>query len=146
MGIVRNTATFVKMWQSYPYPPTTKRSKDGYENECAIRMSIALIGAGISFGDYTEPKSSEGWARGAESLATWLWRRRLGRPKIYNSTPSFKEKAANLDGIVFFKDCFIRSGQSKKLGDHIDLWNRGTTLSWNDPNNKAEQVWFWTFG
>lgn len=136
--------TFVKLWNNYP-DPNSRHSKGGYVNECAIRLSITLIKAGVSFKDYTEPVSPEGWARGAESLAVWLWNKQLGKPRIFNSSESFKQKTTGQYGIVFFKDCFVRAGQTKQLGDHIDCWYQGKARSYDDPNNKAKQAWFWKF-
>jgi hypothetical protein len=142
----KNSQTLLKLWEAYPWPPEVKYSSGGYSNECAIRMSIAIEGAAKAFfKNYTEPKSPEGWARGAESLAVFLWKHHLGRPKIFKSTKSFREASMSAAGIVFYKDCFVRAGEKHKRGDHIDLWYNGTTMGFNDPNGDAEQVWFWSF-
>ena len=66
---------------SASYPTTQFPCGDGWENQCAIRMSIALEGAGFSLADYSDPKCSHGHARGAESLANYLWRS-LARPLL----------------------------------------------------------------
>lgn len=142
----RDWQTFIALWDAYPWPLSNKYSTGGYVNECAIRMSIAIEKVVPTFfKNYTEPKSPEGWARGAESLAVFIWRRHLGRPKIYKGSPSFRTGSKNASGIVFYKDCFTRAGQKRKLGDHIDLWSGGATMGFRDPDGDSEQVWFWSF-
>ena len=114
-------------------------------NKCAIRMSITLQKSGMSFDGYTEPVSPEGWPRGAESLAVWLWHKQFAKPRIFNTGQRFKQKCAALYGVVFFKDCFVRAGETKQVGDHIDCWYKGKVCSYLDPENKSKQVWFWQF-
>ncbi|MCA9065435.1 MAG: hypothetical protein KDA96_20345, partial [Planctomycetaceae bacterium] len=88
--LTKDAQTLIALWDAYPWPMTDKYSSGGYPNECAIRMSIALEKVVPDFfKSYTEPKSPEGWARGAESLAIFIWRHHLGRPKIYKSTSDF---------------------------------------------------------
>lgn len=136
---------FVNLWNNYP---TEQSPCDGpWDNQCAIRMSLTLIGEGtlpVNSGTYTEPKCSHGHARGAESLANWLWaKKRLGRPTIYTNPAAGKITIASKKGILFFKDCFIRAGETTRRGDHIDLWNAGITKTYNDPSNNSAQLWFW---
>jgi len=54
---------FVKLWNSYP---TQNSPCDGpYDNQCAIRMSVALCGEGtlkITKETYPEPKCAHGHA------------------------------------------------------------------------------------
>jgi hypothetical protein len=92
---------------------------------------------------YSEPKCAHGHARGAESLANWLWRFHLGRPTIYTDGAAAKLALATKTGIIFFKDCFVRAGSTARTGDHIDLWSKGFTKTYDDPGNKSAQVWFW---
>jgi len=112
-------------------------------NQCAIRMSISLIEAGVSFTNYTEPKCKHGHGRGAESLANWLWKYHLNRPHIFPSTGIAKDRLTDRQGIIFYKNCFTREGQTRALGDHIDVWYQGFTMTWDDPDENAQQVWFW---
>ncbi|WP_332681032.1 type VI secretion system amidase effector protein Tae4 [Bosea sp. (in: a-proteobacteria)] len=136
--------SFVNLWANYP-DHTVRHCSDGLDNECAIRMSIALNlekTLTVSVGSYTEPKCSHGHARGAESLANWLYRK-IGRPKIYDKPAEAKRLIAGKKGIIFFKDCFVRRNQTRRLGDHIDLWNAGLAISYDDPANEASQIWFW---
>ncbi len=139
--------SFVNLWSNYP----TEQSPcdGGWANQCSIRMSITLNAEGtikVDSGTYTEPKCSHGHARGAESLANWLWRNHLNRPTIYPNPANGKILIASKKGILFFKDCFTRSGETARTGDHIDLWNAGITKTYNDPANNSAQLWFWELG
>lgn len=134
---------FTQLWSNYP---TVMDPCDGpWGNQCAIRMSIALNGEGtitISKKTYSEPRCAHEHARGAESLANHLWKK-IGRPRIYTDGAKAKVSVAGKNGIIFFKDCFTRTGETAARGDHIDLWRLGTTKGYNDPGNHAKQVWFW---
>lgn len=134
---------FNKLWLNYP---TVANPCDGpWSNQCAIRMSVTLNSEGtipINKGTYSEPKCAHGHARGAESLAHWL-STKIGRPKIYTDARAAKITIGSKKGIVFFKDCFVRAGETARLGDHIDLWHTGATKGYDDPNNNSAQLWFW---
>jgi hypothetical protein len=119
------------------YPATQFPCGDGWENQCAIRMSIALEGAGFSLGDYSDPKCSHGHARGAESLANHLWRS-LARPQIFSNPSGAKSSLLSKRGIVFFKDI---SGFRNGTGDHIDCWD-GTATKTGEYFSYCKQVWF----
>jgi Type VI secretion system (T6SS), amidase effector protein 4 len=103
-------------------------------------MSVTLNTEGtitVSKSTYTEPKCA---------LANWLQSSaRLGRPTIYSDGAAAKVTLAAKRGVIFFKDCFTRDGSTVQTGDHIDLWQNGFTKTYDDPNNKAKQVWFWEF-
>jgi len=135
---------FINLWSNYP---TENSPCDGpWENQCSIRMSLTLNAEHtikVNKETYSEPKCSHGHARGAESLANWLWKNYLGRPKIYTDGAKAKIAINDKTRIIFFKDCFTRSGEATRTGDHIDLWNKGITKTYSDPANKSAQLWFW---
>jgi hypothetical protein len=136
--------SFNKLWLAYP--KENRPCEEGWPNQCSIRMSIALNDEGsipVNEETYPEPKCKHDHARGAESLANWLWLKHLQRPIIYDNTATAKAKLQSKQGIIFFKDCFIRPNETERRGDHIDLWRTGETKTWDDPENKAKQVWFW---
>jgi hypothetical protein len=125
---------FQTLWGSYP---SNHMPCDGpYDNQCAIRLSIALVGAGFSFGGYTEPRCKHGHARGAESLAQFL--SRAARPE--RLAPATAEASvAGRTGVVFFRNLpGFRGGQ----GDHIDVWN-GTRTQTGAYFARCQEVWFW---
>ena len=135
---------FINLWSSYP-----KESSpcDGpWGNQCAIRLSVAFnkeLPIKVNTQTYSEPKCAHGHARGAESLANWLWKNHLGRPKIYTTGVTAKADIQSKQGIIFFKDCFTRNAEVERRGDHIDLWFKGLAKGYTDPGNKSAQVWFW---
>ena len=88
----RKLPTFLSLWSSYP--TEQKPCDQGWENQCAIRMSVCLINAGFHLTQYTEPKCKHGHARGAESLANYLWQQ-VGPPKSpRRRTPAARMSAA----------------------------------------------------
>jgi hypothetical protein len=135
---------FTKLWNNYPteQSPCDKVAT----NQCAIRMSLALNAEGtikINENTYTEPKCAHGHARGAESLANHLYTA-IGLPVKYTDVQKAKDKLKGKNGIIFFKDCFVRANETAQDGDHIDLWRLGETKGFSDPGNASAQVWFWT--
>lgn len=130
------TVSFAELKSSYPDSRTP--CPDGWANQCAIRMSLALEGAGFSFNGYSDPLCSHGHARGAESLANHLWRS-WGRPKIYSNPSGAKGALSAKQGIIFFKDI---SGFRNGSGDHIDLWKPGTMTG--EYFSYCKQVWFFS--
>jgi hypothetical protein len=119
------------------YPTDRSPCGDGWANQCAIRMSIALTGAGFSLAGYSDPLCSHGHARGAESLANHLWRE-LGRPQIFTAPATAKRSLSTASGIILFKDIAGFQGGS---GDHIDLWSGLGTMT-GEYFNYCKQVWF----
>ncbi|BAP42605.1 putative uncharacterized protein [Pseudomonas sp. StFLB209] len=144
--------SFINLWKAYQdileAHPAGDPCDGGWDNQCAIRMSIALNGERsirINKSTYSEPKCAHDHARGAESLANWLWKHHLGRPTILTGSVADRKKLAQKTGIIFFKDCFARGGESfeQRSGDHIDVWSRGSTQTYDDPAHRSKQVWFW---
>jgi hypothetical protein len=127
--------SFSQLWLNYP---TENHPCDGpWGNQCAIRMSIALIASGLDLNTYTEPMCAHGHARGAESLANYLYRR-IARPRMMTGT-EFNQVVAQKTGIVFFKNIVgFRGGE----GDHIDLWNKDRTKT-GEYASSSSQTWFW---
>lgn len=138
--------SFINLQQAYP--KVVSPCDQPWGNQCAIRMSIALNGEQtirVNKSTYTEPKCKHDHARGAESLANWLWRHHLGRPLIIGGSATDRQVIRDKRGIIFFKDCFRRATETleQRSGDHIDLWSRGLTQGFNDGDYLSKQVWFW---
>jgi hypothetical protein len=128
---------FSALWNAYPNskPYVDKKTGDppqGFENQCAIKVSVALHGAGV------EMKSFRGAhvlidgkyaATGATDLASWLKSQRIpgiSSPAVNVTGEDWQEKIKGKTGIVYFADYWARPGETKnRSGDHIDLWNGG---------------------
>jgi hypothetical protein len=145
--------SFINLWNAYSAllqaHPDAQPCDGPWENQCAIRMSMTLnaeFTIKVNKSTYSEPKCAHGHARGAESLANWLWKHHLGRPLILGGSAQERAKLRDQKGLIFFKDCFQQSGESpdSRTGDHIDLWDRGRTIGrYSDPGYRSRAVWFW---
>ena len=101
-----------------------------FRNQCAIRMSVALMGAGLSFESYSAARCPHGHARLAQELADWL-RTQLGAPTstaTRSTERTLRREIVERQGIIFFRDCFFRPGEATRQGDHIDLWDCGSRV------------------
>ena len=144
--------SFINLWKAYENllveHPDRKPCDGNWANQCAIRLSLALNNERtlqINSSTYSEPRCAHGHARGAESLANWLWKKRqLGAPKIYSNSAADRTSLTGKTGIIFYKDFYYQptDPDGRPSGDHIDLWNRGLTLI-GDYFHRAKAVWFW---
>ena len=134
-GVQVDAVTFAKLWDSYPsgHPyvdAKTGKPPLGYSNQCAIKVSMAIHGAGI------EMKSFKGGAVTvnkmkcavvATQLAGWLKLQPFcGLPKEPENVTGkeWQTKIKGKTGIVYFENYWRRSGEKTTAsGDHIDLWN-----------------------
>ena len=164
--------TFQTLWNNYPSEPPyvdakTGKPPAGYENQCAIKVSVALAKSGVSLKTFKGnlcPAQPNGTvlATSAQELANWLNTQPFnGCPKaeVYTGKEAF-EKIKGRSGILFLADYWQRTGETGKTrtGDHIDLWNgsRMTSFSswvrvhfgvswdglWSDYRG-ASKVMFW---
>lgn len=138
------TLNFAQVMVDYQ-PQKADGTKDGGAIKFGWNIRSNTHSIKVNKSTYIEPKCAHGHARGAESLANWLWRHHLGRPKILTGSAEDPRTLNQKTGIIFFKDCFRRSGESidARSSDHIDGWNRGITGSYDDPAHSSKQVWFW---
>lgn len=127
------TMTFGKLWAKYPsdhpYVDGNGDTPKGFENQCAIKLSAALVGAGQLLERYRGAMVSVGGALlaiRAEELAAWL---RTDAPFVLRrrhsliSGTDWQQKIKSQTGIAFFQDYWLRPGEKQPSGDHIDLWN-----------------------
>lgn len=144
-GIKVTPVTFPVLWASYtsghPYvDPKTGKPPKGYENQCAIRVSKAIHGAGVemkSFKGASVQLDGLKAAIGATQLADWL------KLQPFCGLPSEPENITGKDweskikgrsGIIYFENYWHRPGETTTAsGDHIDLWN-GSSLTPNAVN------------
>lgn len=136
-------------WIGYP----ENASKPGFYNTCAIRLSLALLGAGypnpglwpIKAGKYTGRMIETGQRR----LSAWL-KRHVGQPEVFKSGLDAERAIGSRRGIVSF---FSLHGDGDPQG-HIaivskDRWGlyircgsehdgTATGCYWT-----SKEVWFW---
>lgn len=139
---------FKDLWANYPssppyVDPKTGKVPAGYSNQCAIKVSVAIHGAGIEMKSFT-PKvigvdakhfgmvtiNGKNTATLASQLAMWLKLQPFcGLPqKPENITGTdWETKIKARTGIVYFADYWARNTgeKARPTGDHIDLWNGG---------------------
>lgn len=137
------TITMQRIWDKHPYPdwPCDKKI---FENQCAIRMGVALNGAGLSTATfpgvkcYPNLKHSPKHILRAQELANWLATQTVG----VGTVKKYLKKVTSADfkgkkGIVFIKDGWGAT-------DHIDVWD-GFRLKGGTPDYfaRGKEVWFW---
>jgi Type VI secretion system (T6SS), amidase effector protein 4 len=143
--------TFLQLWAVHPAnsgieaPCTDAAGEPNFENQCAIKMGLALQHAGISLSAYPKTKCcwfghDEKHVLRAEELAAWLKNRpaefgTVERSK-HTSVAAFKGRR----GIVMCRNFWGKGMQ----GDHLDLWN-GAEFADGEPDyfERSQEVWFW---
>lgn len=132
------TIGFDLLWRNHP----GRDSKPcNFANQCAVRMGVALGGAGVDLSSF---KGARCWHKHipkhilrAQELANWIAKNQstFGSVAKYEGVTS-----ANfflMQGLVFFKDGWGPT-------DHIDLWNGFSLKAGHDDYfSLAKEVWFW---
>jgi hypothetical protein len=130
---------FADLWASYPsgYPYVDSKTGDppeGFDNQCAIKASFAIHGAGVemkSFRGAAVDVSGRKLAIRAEELSHWLGQQPFcGLPRNPENVTgeNWQKSISGRTGIIFFRDYWLRDGEKSASGDHIDLWN-GSSLT-----------------
>lgn len=137
--------TFARLWASYPKKGNPHENPN-YKNQCAIRVSIALHGAGVPMDSFSQKKvpkmpGKETLGRDlygnpkrpvalrAYELAAWLKQQRqfCGMPaKPQDITgEEWETKVGGRTGIIYFFGYWRQEGDAdgELTGGHIDLWN-----------------------
>jgi hypothetical protein len=131
-----------KLWDAHPYPDAPCDTTL-FENQCAIRMSVALRGAGADLGSfagarcYPNLKHAPRHVLRAQELANWL----AGQKALVGTAAKYK-KATHADFVGRQGIAFIQDGWGPT--DHIDVWD-GTALKGGSPDYfaRGKAVWFW---
>jgi hypothetical protein len=143
---------FRTLWDTHPsnaafpdsVPCRTASGAPAYAHQCAIRLGVALSGAGATFRSYVgalcryHPRHRH--VLRAEELAAWLRHHPevAGHPRItrHCSQSTFVARR----GLILCRN-FWGPGNT---GDHIDAWN-GTRMAGGDASyiELSEEVWFW---
>lgn len=159
---------FSTIWANYPDENPYVDSKTGeppenYENQCAIKLSVALQKAGVDMKSFRGGSriliNGKGTAGLADELADWLKLRPFyGCPRAeeYAGKTVF-DKIMGRTGIIYLANYWERK-PGVRTGDHIDLWNgiRMTSytsllrvklgISWDgvwSDYKRAEEAFFW---
>ncbi|PRY01138.1 type VI secretion system amidase effector protein Tae4 [Paraburkholderia sp. BL25I1N1] len=141
--------TFKDLWDSYP--SGNPYDNPAYEDQCAIRMSVAFHRLGIEMKSFSaklvKPLSGQptigrimldgkATATRADELGQWLKQRPfLGLPIAEDVTGAeWDSKVKGRTGIIQFSRYWTREGEdaSNASGGHIDLWN-GSRLTISGP-------------
>lgn len=157
------TLVFQSMWDNHPsnlstpdnFPCRDDKNHPAFDNQCAIRLGIALQAGGMNMS--TAPTRC--WYKGhaihvlrAQEAANWLSNGSvLGLPTKFISKKDKKLEESVLDkingqkGIVFCQDFWAPAPGGANVGDHIDLWN-GSEMANGYTNyfSQSKQVWFWS--
>jgi hypothetical protein len=146
--------SFKALWSNYPLyngedlPCKNSETNDpNFENQCAIRMGVALEKSGFDLSSYhgvrcwSGLKCSGRHLLRVEELAVFL-EARLGKPRKYHhiTYDEFPDK----QGIVAFYDFWARREGGALTGDHFDLFN-GTELKNGELDyfERSRKVLFW---
>ena len=130
-----NVITFAQLKAAYP---SSSPCDITGPNQCAVKVSTALQGAGASLASFSgacckkdRPHEGVKHVLRAQELANWLKKRYLANwPKAINITgKDWRAKIENKTGIIFFKDYWLRKEEKYPTGDHIDLWDRDGLVS-----------------
>ena len=135
------TLTVKKLWDAHPYPDNPCDTTL-FENQCAIRMSVALRGAGADLGSfvgarcYPNLKHDPRHVLRAQELANWL----AGQTTLVGTVTKYKRATfadfVGKKGIVFIQDGWGPT-------DHIDVWD-GSQMKGGSADYFARgAVWFW---
>jgi len=113
-----------------------------YEHTCAIRMSLALLKAGMSFTGRLKIKDGELKGRyvemGAMTLADELRKPHLfGKPSVFLNREKALKGIGNGKGVIFFHTI---AGYG---GGHIDLYEPVEICNSNCYFASAREIWFW---
>ena len=161
---------FQTLWRNHPLNvseryPCRMAGLPTYRNQCAIRTSVALKAAGLTYAQMprgmamcrAHPKEEMHYIR-AEELGKALNMLNIaGLPKaeILRNPKTYYHDLFGRTGIVLFRNYWFRKGEKKfPTGDHIDLWNGSRTssgwlMSWffwagyYGGYEKSSEIWFW---
>lgn len=137
------TLEFTKLWDNHPGRAANPCDTTYFPNQCAIRMGIALQGAGANLGSfrgavcYPSLKHGPRHVLRAQELANWL----KTQTSLVGTAATHKNVTSG-DFIGKRGLVFIRDGWGPT--DHIDVWD-GTSLKGGTPDYFAlgKEVWFW---
>ena len=115
----------------------------GFRDTCAIRMSIALNGAGVNVTGWLKIKAGKLAGKRVEpaqaALSRWL-RKKWGQPDIFQTADEARRRIGNRTGVVSFW------GIHGTAQGHIDLvepFGNGFHVCAMDCYFQSREIWFW---
>ena len=135
--------TAQQLWDHHP-APSTPCDVSFFANQCAIRMGVALRGAGVNLSGFRGAmcfprlKHKPRHVLRAQALADWL----STQPRVVGRVAKYKNVTASdfqgRNGLVFVRDGWGST-------DHIDVW-KGGAMKGGAPDYfaRGKEVWFWT--
>ncbi len=140
--------SFSNLWESHPSvrgehsPCSRADGTPNFENQCAIRMGVALKDGGFPLGGFRGARCWYGHRHilRAQELANWLKTQVPLLGKVEVKSKATADDFAGRTGVIFFRDFWGPGNQ----GDHIDLWD-GTAMAKGSDDffTRAKDVWFW---
>ena len=132
--------------ESHPCHDSKGNVHAALENQCAIRLGLALQGAGVKTESVPGARCWNGHSRKhilrVLDLVPWIEKNAttIGcKKKTVHKGVTYSDFAGK-KGIAYFQNFYGRNNQ----GDHIDLWN-GHQIAKGalDYFERSEEVWFW---
>jgi hypothetical protein len=111
------------------------------DNQCAIRLSRAFVGAKIPLTNFTWTKCIDGYARGAQDFGAWMLQQYGVYDRGWANPGSRPAYLAQKYGIIMFANIpSFPQGQG-----HVDLWDGSGSLCGTGACNywSANPIWFW---
>ncbi len=150
------TLSFATLWANHPTtkgednPCRDKKGQPNFENQCAIRLGIALADSGLNMKSYAGARcwfGHKGHCLRVEEMVKWLRTQshQVGSAQVFKGNkPANGEQALTaVNGKTGIAACLNFWGQGNQ-GDHIDLWD-GTTLRKGDSSYflRSGEIYFW---
>lgn len=131
-----------------------KPCNQSISNQCAVRMSVALMRCDIGFHfdrtkiEYTHSDCGAGAEHNASASRLFNYLKTIWTFQKYSKVGTTAQTAGQImmavsgrSGIIYFEDCFERSNGT--AGDHIDYWNGSCVmndlLNYNGPGEREPE-------
>jgi hypothetical protein len=149
---------FADLWAHHPalqsppvIEPCLTGGRSNYDNQCVIRLGVAMTGAGLSLSTFPGAFCWHGHGRKhplrVEQFKLWL---NSDRATFVPYAEKYKRDSRGRQtsyhaflgrqGIAAFLDFW----GANNTGDHIDLWD-GSTVAHGDRGyfERSREIWFW---
>ncbi len=144
-------SVFSDLWTHHPYP-NNPCDTTAFPNQCAIRMTVALHGAGINTRQLAAVRCWHGHTDPSHILRAQEFANSLARiPQILGAGVRVAKYTGSInDNLTAFTNSqgvvFIKNGWGAT--DHIDLWDGVTQVMRGSSDTvdymaRGQQVWLW---